>query len=418
MSKHLLSHVVVVGAGIVGLAVAHHLLERDYSVTIFDPNEPGSQTSSGNAGGIGTTEIVPHVTLGMIRQIPGWLIDPLGPVHLRWRHLPNMWRWLFDALAASRASNVRAIATAQHVLLEQTYNDLEKMLAHIGLSHVLHRRGALTVYKTEHGFAMENAAWSMRTEFGIPWNKVSRKQIHEFEPDLGDCFDVGVYTPDWGHVDDPFEIAKGLAMYCRKQGAKVVRSKVTACDAARNMIYTTDGEAVSYDHVVVAAGVWSKPLVAQLGWNVPLESERGYNVTLPAPGVSFNNEVIFGDMKFVATPLTLGLRIGGAAEFAGINSPPNYARSDAMLQLAAKVIPGLNPSGATQWMGHRPTLPDTLPVIGRSPEHGNVYFAFGHSHLGLTQAATTGRLISMMVAGEPLGMDMEPYGIQRFYKRS
>jgi D-amino-acid dehydrogenase len=174
------------------------------------------------------------------------------------------------------------------------------------------------------------------------------------------------------------------------------------------------GGHIEFERLLVAAGVWSKALAERLGSRVPLESERGYNTTLPDPRVYLEREVIFAERKFVVTPMAMGLRVGGAAEFAGLEAPPNFARSRALLELAMRYLPGLNGAGGRAWMGHRPALPDSLPIIGRSPHHPNAFFAFGHGHLGLTMAATTARLLSALVQGADPGLDLRPFRVDRF----
>jgi D-amino-acid dehydrogenase len=166
--------------------------------------------------------------------------------------------------------------------------------------------------------------------------------------------------------------------------------------------------------VVLAAGAWSKPLAASIGDRVLLESERGYNTTLPTPGISVTRELIFAERKFVATPLATGLRIGGAAEFGGLTSRPNFKRSETLVKLAKRYLPDFDSDQGIQWSGHRPATPDSLPVIGRSPNNRNVIHAFGHGHLGLTQAATTGRLVADLIDNKPASLDLTPYRIERF----
>jgi D-amino-acid dehydrogenase len=177
-----------------------------------------------------------------------------------------------------------------------------------------------------------------------------------------------------------------------------------------------NGDRVSGSRLVVATGAWSATLAESVGDRVLLDSERGYNTTLPAHGISLSREVIFAERKFVATPLDIGLRIGGAAEFAGLKAPPNYRRSDALLTLGKRFLPGINDQGAVKWMGHRPATPDSLPVIGRSPRVPSIIYAFGHGHLGLTQSATTGALVADLLANRTPGISLDAYSIGRFRK--
>ena len=221
-----------------------------------------------------------------------------------------------------------------------------------------------------------------------------------------------ISTPQWAHVSDPVAITRRLLQWLQAQGVTVRRGEALGAEGRR--LRLADGSELPFDALVVAAGAWSGRLARSLGDRVLLESERGYNTTLPNPGVQLRAEVIFGERKFVATPLAMGLRIGGAAEFAGLETPANYARCDALLALAGLYLPGLRTEGGTRWMGHRPTTPDSLPVIGRSPGRRDVLYAFGHGHTGLTFGPTTGRLIADLAAGRSPPLDLTPFAIGRF----
>jgi D-amino-acid dehydrogenase len=233
------------------------------------------------------------------------------------------------------------------------------------------------------------------------------------EPALGPGIAAGMVTPGWSHVADPKAIWAALLADARRHGV-AVQPDAAADLTEPGRVRLASGAAVACDAVVLAAGAWSAALARQAGDRVLLESERGYNVTLPAPGVALSREVIFAEHKFVATPLAAGLRIGGAAEFAGLAAPPNFARARALGRLGAGYLPGLSLAGGKEWMGQRPTTPDSLPVLGRSPRRPDVFHAFGHGHLGLTLAATTGRLIADQIAGRRPPVDMAPFSAARF----
>jgi D-amino-acid dehydrogenase len=221
---------------------------------------------------------------------------------------------------------------------------------------------------------------------------------------------------DWGHIDDPKQLVTAVRNKVKMQGAVFITGRAVSVGAKTDgaCALLTDGQQIMGDKVLVAAGAWSALLARSLGDKVLLESERGYNTTLPRSASRLNREVIFAERRFVATPLSVGLRIGGAAEFAGLDKPANHQRSQALLQLAHRFIPNLDERDSQQWMGHRPATPDSLPVIGASPKNANVLYAFGHGHLGLTQAATTGELIGNLLQGKPPEIDMSPYAVGRF----
>jgi D-amino-acid dehydrogenase len=412
--------VIVLGAGIVGLCCAHYLLRAGASVTLIDREPTGDKASIGNAGGIAVTEIIPASVPGLIWRIPGWLFDPLGPLSIRPQHVVRLTPWLVRFLRAGRAGRIDAIATAIAALNERAHDDWGDVLGEIGLSDDLHRVGALAVYETSAGFGRDRAEWDARRRMGIICTSISGDEARRMEPALGPLVTHAVWTPQWSHVSDPKRVALRLLTWVSRNSARVVQgvaTRIEVADGSRCVVLMADGSSVCGDALVVATGAWSAQFCSQLDDLVSLESERGYNTTIAEPGIALGREIIFAERKFVATPLSCGLRIGGAAEFGGLTAPPNYERSKALVTSAKRYLPGLETTGGVEWMGHRPATPDSLPVISQSARSPNVYYAFGHGHLGLTQAATTGRLIAELISGLTPVIELDPYRIQRFAKR-
>ncbi len=408
--------VIVVGGGIVGLCCAHHLAQRGRKVVVVDRGgaEAPPGASFGNAGGIAVTECVPASVPGLWRRVPGWLLDPLGPLHLRPAQLPRLAPWLAAFLRAGRPERVRAIADALSALNSQVFAELEPLLVELGLAGQLHRVGALVLYRDEAARAADALEWEMKRARGVRAEPVGRAEIAELEPAVGPAMTCGVFQPDWAHVDEPGAIVRALRARLAERGVAFETgeaSAVTRAEGRATGVELAGGRRLQGEAVVIAAGAWSARLA---GDPVRLESERGYNTTLPDPGVEVGRELIFGAEKFVATPLALGLRIGGGAEFAGLEAPANLRRAEALLTLATRALPGLRTDGGRAWMGHRPATPDSLPVIGSSPSTPGLFHAFGHGHLGLTQAAPTGRLIADLVTGAPPPFDPAPFSIARF----
>lgn len=413
--------IAVIGAGIVGLAVAYHLHRDGLSVTVIDPDPAGDKTSFGNAGGIAVTEIVPASVPGLVWKVPRWLLDPLGPLAIRPAYAPRLVPWLLPFLKAGTLPEVSRIAVALAALNGRVYDDLLPMLEETGLTEELHRRGALTVYEHEEAYRRDDAEWSLKRSHGIQTEFLSGAEARALEPALGPAVACGVFTPQWSHVNDPKRLTDGVRTWLAAAGVAIRAGRVaevTPPDGRGVALRLDGGETLRFGHVVIATGAWSAILARRLGEPVHLESERGYNTTIPIPGVTLSREVIFAERKFVATPLTSGLRIGGAAEFGGLEAVANYRRSDALARLASIYLPDLKVDGGVRWAGHRPATPDSLPVIGPSLRHPSVFYAFGHGHLGLTQAATTGRLVSDLIARRPVPLDLTPYSIARFQKRA
>lgn len=414
-----MKHVVVIGAGIVGLAAAHHLLRDGARVTVIDKDPEGDKASFGNAGGIAVTEIVPASTPGILWKVPGWLLDPLGPLSIGPRHATRMIPWFrrFSQVGSSR--EFTRITAALAALNGRTYSDLLPMLARNGLSGELKRNGALTVYETGQAFLRDAGIWDLKAQYGIEMEVLTGDEAREMEPALGGAVTRGVFTPQWSHVNDPKRLVDLLRQSLLLNGLSIVRGETVdllpRLSTTSVTIKLSDGRSIDASHVVVAAGAWSGMLAKRLDDHVLLESERGYNTTFQTSDVVLSREVIFAERNFVASPLGCGLRIGGAAEFRGLDAEANFKRSEALAKLASIYLPKLKTEGGTRWAGHRPTTPDSLPVIGRSPHYPNVLYAFGHGHLGLTQAATTGRLVSDLVFGIKPPINMTPYSIERFH---
>lgn len=407
----------VVGGGIIGLAVAYHLTLSNVKVTLIDRDPEGDKTSIGNAGAIAVTEVVPASTPSIFRRIPGWMCDPLGPLSIRPRHAIRLIPWLIRFARAGSPQEVDCISTALAAINERVYADFLPMLSDIGMPDALRRNGALTLYETDEGYRSDESDWARKRSFGIAVEHVTGAEARDLEPALGPLVRRAVFTPQWSHVADPRLILEGLRRWLRFRGVSIRRAEVQSIEAQSASPVAVDlvgGTLIGTDRVVIAAGAWSAMLAKRLGDHVLLESERGYNATLPHPGIKVERQLIFGERKFVATPLNCGLRIGGAAEFGGLNAPANYRRAEVLVGLAARYLPGLQMNGATTWAGHRPATPDSLPVISRSVRNDNVFYAFGHGHLGLTQAATTGRLMSDLILQHKPAIDLSPYDIRRF----
>lgn len=400
--------VAVVGSGIVGLSVAYYLLLDGNAVTVIDRDPSGDKASYGNAGGIAVTEVIPASVPGLAWKVPGWLLDPLGPLAIRPRHALRLLPWLWRFARAGRPAEVERIASALSALNGRVYDDLLPMLARTGLSGELNRKGALTVYESRRAFDRDTAEWDLKRRHGIETEFLGRTELQAMEPALGPLAECGVFTPQWSHVNDPRHLVDTLRSWLAAQGVTILQADVAGIQDGGTAVQLRDGNTVEASSVVVAAGAWSGHLARQLGDKVLLESERGYNTTVPEPGIDLGREIIFAERKFVATPLSCGLRIGG------LDAVAEYRRSQSLAKLALLYLPGLKHTGGADWAGHRPATPDSLPVIGRSDRQQGVVYAFGHGHLGLTQAATTGRLVADLVAGRQPTIDVAPYSISRF----
>jgi len=384
---------------------------------VVDRDPEGDKASYGNAGGIAVTEVVPAATPRVFLRVPGWLLDPLGPLAIRPAHAIRLIPWLLRFGRSSERGEFERISRALAALNARIYDDLIPMLRATGLLSQLRQNGALSVYETEAGYLRDAQEWQFKRSLGVVFEEMTGNDARLLEPSLGPLVQRAVLTPQWSHVSDPKRIVQGIRSWLVANGVTIRTghvSNIVSGSAASLCIQLDGGEELPADKAVNAAGAWSGILARRIGDRALLESERGYNATLPNPNVEIQRQLIFAERKFVATPLSCGLRIGGAAEFGGLAAAPNFKRSQTLVALAQRYLPKLDTRGATNWAGHRPATPDGLPVIGYSPTQANVIHAFGHGHLGLTQAATTGRLVAELVYQQPASIDLEPFSISRF----
>ena len=408
--------VAIVGAGIIGICTAAYLAEAGYAVTVFDRTGVCEETSSGNASAFAFSDVLPLAHKGMMRNLPRWLADPLGPLSIPPFYLPKLLPWLWRFWRAGSPRHYEASLAAQAGMMKLAEPEWMGLLDRSGTKSMLREDGSLELYESEGEFRLSLPGWAARDRFEIPYRHVEGEELAALQPGLSPQFVKATFVPIWKTSIDPKILGKAIWAYAEKLGAEFVRGEVGLVMPAKNRvaIQLKEGRTVMADRVLIAAGAWSHRLARQLGDRIPLETERGYNTTLPVDAFDVKRQLIFGGHGFVVTPLSTGLRVGGAVELGGLKLPPNYQRSKAMLEKARRFLPGLKTEGGREWMGFRPSMPDSLPVIGRSKSAPNVYYAFGHGHLGKTQAAGTARLIRDLVAGAPPALDISPFSPQRF----
>ncbi len=409
-------HVTILGAGIVGLATAATLLGRGYAVTVIDRDEPGCATSRGNASGIAWTDVAPLASPGIWRRAPGWLLDPLGPLSVRPAYALSILPWMLRFVAASRPANWRRSVSAIAALNGAALPAWERLWLETGSLARVRREGCLDVFDKSREIAAAKAGWQLQRDHGIEVRELSGDEMREMEPDLGPGVAGGAFVPGWIHLDDPYGMCLDLAAHVRARGGVIETGEAVCVGRSGEglLLRMREGPVRRAERLVIACGAWSRRLAAKLGEDVPLDTERGYNITVPDPGVAFRRFVMLAGYGFVLSPIGPGLRIGGAVEFGGLNAEPNWKRVDALVARAKRVVPGLKAERGERWMGFRPSLPDSLPVISASRTTPGVTYAFGHAHHGLTQAAVTGDLVADLIAGRKPDIDLTPYAIDRF----
>ena len=409
----------VIGAGIIGMSTAAFLQRSGFDVTVVDRVGPGEGCSFGNAGGIAFAEIMPTIHPNVLMKVPGWLLDPLGPLTIRWRYLPKVLPWFLAAARNASPSRVEAITAARAALGIRVVADFETLLKDAKAHDLMVYRETLRVFDTEAQFAAEANERDIKARHGFPVQVYSGAEAREMEPALSPHVAKAASHGGWYFVRNPEGVVKAIAKRFVAQGGTIIRDDVKGIVQTGGKVSALRLAGAGHHAVgklVICAGAYSHLLARQLGETVLLEAERGYHIVLPEPGVSLSRSITSARTPAAATPMDMGLRLAGTDEFAGLEAEPNYARADALYHAFKKVLPGLRAPDekATRWMGRRPGLPDSLPVIGPSRTMANVFYGFGHGHMGLTWGPTTGRLIAEMMTGVQPNMEMHPFRVDRF----
>ena len=415
-----MTEVIIIGAGVIGITTALELQRRGHDVHVLDRAGVAAETSVGNAGAFAFPEIEPLATPGIIRKAPKWLFDPLGPLSVPPAYALQVAPWMYRFWRASRPDRYENLLNAQAQLMELSSAALERLIVSVDGEAMMQRDGQMQLYESEAEFRASLPTWEHRRRHGIEFELLeSTSAIEEKQPGLSPRFTYAGFTPGWLNTIDPKTWVEYLSQTFLDRGGQIDRGDIRALKSRDGSIEIIHAEGhILASHAVIAAGAWSHHLAKTLGDRIPLETERGYNTTLPEGAFDLRMHLTFSRHGFVASRIRGGVRIGGAVELGGLKLPPNYKRADVLMQKAAQFLPGLKAEGGTQWMGFRPSLPDSIPVIGPSRRAQNVIYAFGHGHLGLTQSAGTAELVSNMIDGQPPPISLFPYSADRFQGRS
>ncbi|HEY8605931.1 MAG TPA: FAD-dependent oxidoreductase [Noviherbaspirillum sp.] len=409
------SQVAVVGAGIVGLCVAWELRKAGHQVRLIDPEAPGSQCSYGNAGAISTGSLAPLAMPGVLKNAAGMMLDPDSPLHVPAGYWLRAAPWLLRFVAAADPARVERIADALAALFEGAMENHRALAAEIGCPQRVVQTGQLHLYRDHGALAKDAGSWRLRRDRGVRAEVIDAAAIRTLEPAVSEAYQVGVFMPEQGAVTEPFRYATALADALRAAGVVFTRDRVLGIERDGNWRLRCAGGSHAATHVVIAAGAWSAPLLRPFGLRVPLESQRGYHLHVAQPGLSLSRPVVLADRKVFVAPMETGMRISGTVEFGGLAMPPTPRRAALLGEAAREGLPGLrlDPQPA-HWMGHRPCLPDSLPVLGPVAGQPGLWCAFGHGHLGVTGSANTGKWIAGAVAGGIAPDRFAPYAPERF----
>jgi glycine/D-amino acid oxidase-like deaminating enzyme len=408
--------IAVIGAGVVGLSTALYLRRSGRDVTIIDPLPPPGGASYGNAGMISADTSVPIALPGMLRKVPSWLTDPLGPLAVRPSYFLKALPWLMRWIAASRMPRVLEISDAMRALHKDAFLCWKELLGPQNFADLVRPAGQVHVWETDAetpGAALER---QLRERQGIASQALTSDDLRQMFPGISTAVRRGVLVPGNGYTVSPQRIVQTLHRLFLEAGGRVVPEnvmKIMPREGGGYDLMTNVGFHTA-QQIVVAAGAWSVRLLKPLGVSVPLETERGYHVMLPTPNVSLTTTLSNKSRSFGVTPMEQGLRVAGTVEIAGLDAPPDERRAKALLANVRTMFPDVNTDGHRFWMGFRPSTPDSLPIVGEVAGRPGLFLAVGHGHFGMTGGPPSGRLLSQLINHQPTAFDAAAYGPQRF----
>lgn len=408
-------HVVVIGAGIVGVSTAIWLRRFGAEVTLVDRGAPGQGTSFGNGGVLAACAVLPVTGPGLLRQAPRMLLDPGKPLFLRWSYLPKLLPWLLKYLSHANDKDTRRLAEALAPIVADSVEQHMALTEGLGARRYVTPSDYVYAFRDRKTFDADAYGWALRREAGFDPQLLEGAAVQEYEPALGPDIRCLAVLKDHGHVRDPGGYVTALAEDFVAMGGQIRRAEVrdvTLEDGRIASVLTSDGP-LACDRAVITAGAWSGPLLKKLGLKVPLESERGYHILYEDAAGGPRVPVMIDAGKFVVTPMEAGLRCAGILEFGGLEAGPTRAPLRMLRAKVRAALPGLQAAREVEWMGHRPATSDSLPLIGEIRQTG-VFAGLGHHHIGLTAGPKTGRLLAGLITQRPSNTDLTPYQPGRF----
>ncbi len=405
----------IIGAGIQGVCNALFLQKKGFQVTLFDREEPGSQAASyGNAGHFSPYASVPVNRPDILADVPSMLLSSTGPLALKWNYVPKMIPWFLKFLKNCSTKNMMHTAKYMHQILDLALPAYDELFEEIDLSGLVENKGIMYIWNDQNLKSRELEI-NIRNEIGAEQQLLSKSEIHDLEPNIKNIYHAGVFYKKARHARNPGKIwLKLFENFVKKEG-KFIKLNIQDLDFDENKpVLRSETQRFIFDKLVISCGAFSKKLTDKLHENIPLDTERGYHIHFKGCDHLISRPVVFQNRGFGMTPMEQGLRVVGTVEFGGLDNPISKSRIKNLIDNAKYLLDGLPDHHEDEWLGFRPTLPDYLPVIGPSKNYKNVFYSFGHHHLGWTLAAISGKIISKMIADKKTNLNLEPYSSKRF----
>ena len=405
----------IIGGGIQGVCNALFLQKKGFQVTLFDREDPGSQAASyGNAGHFSPYASVPVNRPDILTDVPAMLLSSTGPLALKWNYVPKMIPWFLKFIKNCSNKNMMHTAKYMHQILDLALPAYDELFEEVDLSGLVENKGIMYIWNDQNLKSRELEI-NIRNEIGAEQQLLSKSEIHDLEPNIKNIYHAGVFYKKARHARNPGKIWVKLFENFLKKGGKFLKLNIKNLDFdENNPVVRSETQRFIFDKLVICCGAFSKKLTDKLHENIPLDTERGYHIHFKDFDHLISRPVVFQNRGFGMTPMEQGLRVVGTVEFGGLKNPISKSRIKNLVDNAKYLLDGLPDHHDDEWLGFRPTLPDYLPVIGPSKNYDNVFYSFGHHHLGWTLAAISGKIISKMISKENTNLDLKPYSSLRF----
>jgi glycine/D-amino acid oxidase-like deaminating enzyme len=405
--------VAVVGAGIQGVCNALFLQKKGYQVTLFDRDEPGNSASYGNAGHFSPYASIPINRPDVLTDVPAMLLSSRGPLALKWSYVPKMMPWFLKFISNCRKEKMLHTAKYMHQILDLALPAFDELFEDVDMSGLIENNGILYFWNDQN-LKSRDLEIKIREDLGVKQQLVTPKEIHDLEPNIKPVYHGGVYYDYARHARNPKKILIKLFENFIEKGGKFLKLNIQDLNFdEKKPVIRSETQRFLFDKLVIACGAFSKKLTDKLHEKIPLDTERGYHVHFKGFDNLIKRPIIYLNRGFGMTPMEQGLRVVGTVEFGGLENPLSKSRIKNLIENAKELLDGL-PDHEDEWLGFRPTLPDFLPVIGPSKNYDNVFYSFGHHHLGWTLGAISGKIITKMISNEKTNLDLQPYSSLRF----
>ena len=403
----------IVGAGIQGVCNALFLQKKGFQVTLFDRDEPGNSASYGNAGHFSPYASIPINRPDVLTDVPAMLLSSRGPLALKWRYVPKMIPWFLKFISNCRKDRMLYTAKYMHQILDISLPAFDELFEDVDISGLVENKGILYFWNDQN-LKSRDLEIKIREELGVKQQLVTPKEIHDLEPNIKPVYHGGVYYDYARHARNPKKILIKLFENFVQKGGNFLKLNIKDLNFdEKKPVIRSDTQRFVFDKLVIACGAFSKTLTDKLHEDIPLDTERGYHIHFKNFDHLIKRPIIYLNRGFGMTPMEQGLRVVGTVEFGGLKNPLSKSRIKNLIENAKELLDGL-PDHEDEWLGFRPTLPDFLPVIGPSKNYDNVFYSFGHHHLGWTLGAISGKIISKMISNEKTNLDLKPYSSLRF----